>query len=350
VNALQRGLHKVDDLQQSRRPVAFVFGVVKKFGDDRCGSLAALLTYYGFLSIFPLLLLLITVVGLATGGSVSATHRVETSALSQFPVVGQQLGSNIHELHQRSGVGLAIGIVGLIWGSQGAIQSGQYAMAEVWNVPNVDRPNYVSKLLRTLAMMGVLGVFLLASTALAGVATVGNRPALQVFGAVVLSLLLNMGIYLAAFRLLTPKQINWRPLVPGALLGGVGWTFLQYIGGALVEHSLRNSSQVYGFFAVVLGLLAWIFLGAQLTLYAAEVNVVRARHLWPRSMVQPPLTPADEQVLTDVVVESRSRPEQSLEVGFEAGEGEPMRKVAPSVGDPAVGEEKPSSPTGASRG
>jgi YihY family inner membrane protein len=311
--------------------MAFAFGVVKKFGDDRCGSLAALLTYYGFLSIFPLLLLLITVVGLVTGGSASATHRVETSALSQFPVVGQQLGSNIHELHQRSAVGLVIGIVGLIWGSQGAIQSGQYAMAEVWNIPNVDRPGYLSKLLRTLAMMGVLGVFLLASTALAGVATVGNRPAPQVAGAVALSLLLNIGIYLAAFRLLTPKQIDWRPLVPGALIGGVGWTLLQYLGGALVEHSLKNSSQVYGFFAVVLGLLAWIFLGAQLTLYAAEVNVVRARHLWPRSLIQPPLTAADEQVLTDVVVQARSRPEQTLEVGFETGEGAQIKKVSSSL-------------------
>jgi YihY family inner membrane protein len=335
-------VHTVDRFQQSRRPVAFVFGVVKKFGDDRCGSLAAQLTYYGFLSIFPLLLLLITVVGLATGGSASATHRVETSALSQFPVVGQQLGSNIHELHQRSGVGLAIGIIGLIWGSQGAIQSGQYAMAEVWNIPNVDRPNYLSKLLRTLAMMGVLGVFLLASTALAGVATVGNRPGLQVVGAVVLSLILNAGIYLVAFRLLTPRQIGWRPLVPGALLGGAGWTLLQYIGGALVEHSLRNSSQVYGFFAVVLGLLAWIFLGAQLTLYAAEVNVVRARRLWPRSLVQPPLTTADEQVLTDSVVQAKSRPEQALEVGFETEEGESIRKVSPSLAASAGEEQKPS--------
>jgi YihY family inner membrane protein len=343
VNALQRTLHKVDDIQRSRRPLAFTYGVVKKFGDDRCGSLAALLTYYGFLSIFPLLLLLITVVGLATGGSASATHRVETSALSQFPVVGQQLGSNIHELHQRSGVGLAIGIIGLIWGSQGAIQSGQYAMAEVWNIPNVDRPNYVSKLLRTLAMMGVLGIFLLASTALAGVATVGNRPALQVVGAVVLSLILNAGIYLAAFRLLTPKQISWRPLVPGALIGGAGWTLLQYVGGALVEHSLRNSSQVYGFFAVVLGLLAWIFLGAQLTLYAAEINVVRARRLWPRSLVQPPLTAADEQVLTDVVVQAKSRPEQALEVGFETEGGEPIRKVSPSLGVSGDDDREPSS-------
>jgi hypothetical protein len=172
---------------------------------------------------------------------------------------------------------------------------------------------------------------------------VGNRPALQVVGAVVLSLILNAGIYLAAFRLLTPKQISWRPLVPGALIGGAGWTLLQYVGGALVEHSLRNSSQVYGFFAVVLGLLAWIFLGAQLTLYAAEINVVRARRLWPRSLVQPPLTAADEQVLTDVVVQAKSRPEQALEVGFETEGGEPIRKVSPSLGVSGDDDREPSS-------
>ncbi len=346
MNPVVRAVHVVDGVQRRVGPLALLIGVIKKFGDDRGGSLAALLAYYGFLSLFPLLLLLVTVVGMVSGGNPAAIHRVEHSALSQFPIVGQQLGANIHQLHQRGGVGVAIGIAGLLWGSQGTIQAGQYAMAEVWNVPNVERPGYLARLFRTLGMMGLLGVSLVASMGLAGVATIGNRAATDVAAAVVLSLVLNAGIYALAFRLLTPKQIDWRSLLPGAVAGGVGWTVLQYVGGALVDHTLRNTSQIYGFFAVVLGLLAWIYLGAQLTLYAAEVNVVRARHLWPRSLLQPPLTDADKRVLADITIQSKSRPEQEVRVGFDHSERTITGQDADPHAQPSSGaEDEASTPT-----
>jgi YihY family inner membrane protein len=319
---VDRTVEVLDRYQRRHAPAGFVYGVVKKFGNDNGGMLAGLMAYYGFLSLFPLLLLLITVVGLATGGDASATHRVEHSALSEFPVIGSQLGGNIHVLHNRAGVGLAIGIVGLIWGSQGVVQSAQFAMAEVWDIPLVDRPGFVPRLLRSLAVIGSVGVFVLASTALAGVLTVGNRGALFVVVGVVVSVLLNFGIFVVAFRLLTPPAVQTRWLLPGAVVGALGWTVLQYVGGALVDHTLRNTSQVYGFFAVVLGLLAWIYLGTQLTVYAAEVNVVRHRRLWPRSL-RAPLTAADEEVLRRLVLEQRSRPEQQVQVEFSGEEAAP---------------------------
>ncbi len=299
MSGVDRVLGPVDRFQQRHRSLAFPYGVIKKFGDDRGGSLAALLAYYGFLSLLPLLLLLVTVLGLVAGGSSSLTHRVETSALSQFPIVGNQLGANIHALHSRSTVGLVVGIVGLIWGSQGIVQSGQHAMAEVWNVPGAARPGYLARLGRTVATLASVGVFLLMSTALVGVLASGSRSVATEAAGAVVSLALNVALFLVAFRLLTPGQVPWRPLLPGSVVGGIGWTVLQYAGGALVEHTLKNSSQVYGFFAVVLGLLAWIYLGAQLTLYAAEVNVVKARHLWPRS-ARPPRTPADRRALAGI--------------------------------------------------
>ena len=315
VKVVDRTVAALDRVQRRSRRIGFVYGVIKKFGDDNGGMLAGLIAYYGFLSLFPLLLLVITIVGLVTGGSASATHRVEHSFLSQFPVIGSQLGNNVHALHRRAGVGLVVGIVGLLWGSQGAVQAAQYAMAEVWHVPRVDRPGFLQRLGRTMAVLGVAGVFLLLSTALAGVVTVGSRGWLAVVGATVVSLGLNIGIYLATFRLLTPLSVQWRWLLPGAVFGGVGWTVLQYIGGALVEHSLRNTSQVYGFFAIVLGLLAWIYLGAQLTIYAAEVNVVRHRRLWPRSLHEP-LTEADREVLRSRALEQRSHPRERVSAGF----------------------------------
>ncbi len=318
MNIVERLARKADTAQQGVRPVAFAVGVFKKFGDDRGGSLAALLAFYGFLSLFPLLLLLVTILGFFNGSEHSFVQRVENSAFSQFPVVGTKLSSNIHGLQGRSVFGLIVGILFVLWGSQGALQTAQYAQAEIWNIPGVNRPNFWARLGRTGLMMLVLGLFLLASTVLAGVVTIGHHGAWAVVGAVAVSLVVNVGLFVVAFRLLTPKQIPWKDMVPGAMVGAVGWTVLQYIGGVLVEHSLRNTSKEYGTFALVLGLISFLYLAAQVTLYAAEVNVVRARHLWPRGMVQPPLTEADKEVLSSIALEGKRRPEQYVSTGFRA--------------------------------
>lgn len=321
MNVFERIIRKADSTQQGVRPLAFGVGVFKKFGDDRGSSLAALLTFYGFLSLFPLLLLLVTILGFVGGGEHSFVRRVENSAFSQFPVVGTKLSTNIHGIHGRSILGLVVGIIVVLWGSQGAIQTAQYAQSEIWNIPGVNRPSFWARLGRTYSMIVVLGLFLLVSTVVAGLVTIGHHGGLAVAGAVVTSLAVNVGLFIVAFRLLTPKQIPWRDLVPGAIIGAVGWTLLQYLGGLLVEHSLRNTSQEYGAFALVLGLIAFLFLAAQVTLYASEVNVVLARHLWPRGLVQPPLTVADKKVLSSIALEGKRRPEQFVTTGFTADEG-----------------------------
>jgi YihY family inner membrane protein len=316
MNPLERMLRRVDGSQQRFGPLAFVFGVVKKFGDDRGGLLCAMLAFYGFLSIFPLLLLLVTILGFLGGGPHSLTHRIEASAFAQFPLVGSKLSSNIHALHSGNAFGLVVGILAVLWGSQGALQTAQHAQAEIWHVPAAVRPNFWARLGRTALMMAVLSVFLVASTVLAGLVTIGNHGLWAAIGAVVLSLILNVVLFGVAFRVLTPRQIEWSDLWLGAIVGGAGWTVLQYVGGLLVEHNLRNTSKVYGSFALVLGLIAFLYLSAQMTVYAAEVNVVRARRLWPRSMVQPPLTAADREVLSSLALEGKRRPEQYVGVGF----------------------------------
>jgi YihY family inner membrane protein len=345
MNPIERVARRIDRAQQGFTPAAFVFGVVKKFGDDRAGSLAALIAYYGFLSLFPLLLLLFTILGIVAHHNQAFANSVEHSALSQFPVIGNQLKTNIHALHRNSALGLTVGILGLLWGSQAAIQAAQYAMAEVWNVPGVVRPSFWARLVRTLVMMVTLGVFLLLSTAAAGFASfTGKEPQLAQAGSVVLSLALNVLLYVVAFRVLTPKQIGHRGLVPGAVLGGIGWTALQYTGTLLLDHTLRHTSQVYGFFAIVLGLVAWIYLGAQMTLYVAEVNVVKARHLWPRGMVQPPLTEADRRVLAAISKQGERRPEQHVSVRFHhdaEGEGPDGRGPQEAPGRTTTGNTAP---------
>lgn len=315
-NPIERLVRHVDRWQQRHRVPAFLFGVVKKYGDDRGGALAAQITYYGFLALFPLLLTIVTVLGFLFGNNSGIQRRVLNSALADFPIIGKQLGSSIHPLNG-SGVGLAVGIAGLIWGSLGVTQVSQYAMAQVWNVPGVVRPNFVVRMTRGFILLGVLGTGVLGTMVLASMSTFGDLGAGVKISTAVLSLALNVAIYIGAFRVMTPRQIPSRPLLPGAVIGGVAWTGLQALGGYIVGHQLRHASEVYGFFGSVLGLVSWLYLASQITLYAAELNVVSARRLWPRSIVQPPLTDADERTLADIAGQEERRPEQTVEVTFD---------------------------------
>jgi YihY family inner membrane protein len=316
VNPAERVVRWLDRLQQDHGPSGFAFAVLKKFGDDRGSSMCALLTYYGFVSLFPLLLVFVTILGFVLGNNPAAQQRVLHSALKEFPVIGTQLGNNIHSLRGH-GFGLAVGLVGLLYGALGFATAAQYAMAQVWNLPNVARPNFWSRQLRSLALIGVLGVGVLASTVLAGVGTFGRAGMAARLGGLSASFLLDAGLYLLAFRILTPGTVAFRELVPGALLGALGWFVLQAAGGYLVGHQLRHMSSVYGVFAIVLGLLSFLYLGAEVSLYAAEASVVRARRLWPRSIVQPPLTEADREVLSAIALQEERRPEEDVRVRFE---------------------------------
>ena len=326
MNVFERLARKVDRAQQRLGPVSFVVGVIKKAGDDKGGQLAALLTYYGFLSIFPGLLVLVTVLGLIAGGNHSIEHRVETSVLRQFPIIGSgggkfSLSTNIHTLKRDSPITLGIGIAGLLWGSLGFSQAGQYAMAQVWNIPKAVRPGFAPRLVRSLLLFVALP-FVSLSTLIEGATLVGaHGGAVRVAGALG-AVLVNVVLFAVGFRILTPKQVRLRLLVPGTIPAGVTWTALQVAGAYLVLHQLRHLNQLYGVFAVVLGLLWWMYVVAQVFVLSAEVNVVVARRLWPRSLVQPPLTAADRAVLRAEAESEERRPEVRVVADDVAGDGD----------------------------
>jgi len=316
MSPVENVVRRVDAFQQRHSMTALLFGVVKKFGDDAGGSLTALLAYYGVLSVFPMLLLLITLLGIFFGHDVTLQHRVVDSALAQFPIVGNQLAGphGIGSLRSGSAVGLGVGLVGLVWGAMGVTQAGQRAMAEVWNVPGINRPGFVPRLGRSLEFFGILGLDVVVSTALAGFVTFGGRATWIQVVAVVAGFGVNIPLFVLGFRVLTPRSIETRALVAGAVVAAIGWNLLQYGGTWLVGHQLRHASQVYGYFASILGLISFLFLAAEITLYAAELNVVRERHLYPRSIVQPPLTEADQAVLAAIAQQGERRPEVHVRV------------------------------------
>jgi uncharacterized BrkB/YihY/UPF0761 family membrane protein len=162
-------------------------------------------------------------------------------------------------------------------------------------------------------MLVVLGLILVAS-ATAGIVGAGSHAWWGVLFGIAASLVLYFVLFALAFTILTTEDLSWRDVWPGAAVAAVAWTVLQAIGGYIVSHQLRGASQTYGTFATVIGLMAWLYLAAQMTFYAAEINVVRRRRLWPRSVVQPPLTDADRRALTYYAKQEERRPDEEVDV------------------------------------
>jgi len=316
MNPIEKTMRRIDAAQQRFGPAAMVFGVMKKFGDDNGGNLVSNLAFSAFLCVFPLLLILVTVLDLVLAHDASARASLLNSTFGEFPVVGSTLHSQIHGLHRSSVIGLVIGVLLLLWGSTGLAQSGLYSMSQIWNLPGPERPNFVARLGRSFGFLVVLGLGIIVTTALASFGTFGRHNVALGVLAEILAVAVNVATYFGAFRVLTPKVVHSRQLIPGAILGGVLWTILQAVGGYLIGHDLKNDSVSYGVFAVVLGLVAFIYLGCEATIYAAELNTVLARRLWPRGMVQPPLTEADQRSLALQATQNQRRPEQEVSVTF----------------------------------
>ena len=317
MNLIERAARAADRVQQRRPWLGFPIAVAKKFGDDQAGSLAALLAYYAFFAVFPLLLVLVSVLGLVLSHDPHRQQQILHSAVAEFPIIGDQLQQNVRSLN-RSGVGLGIGLAGAFFGARGVANAAQQAFNAVWNVPYERRPGFPWNLLRSLALLVLIGVGLAVTATLAGVgAGTGGVGVLLRAAALAAAALLNVGLFWLGFRLATAREVATRRLLPGAVIAALGWQVLLSFGGYVVAHQLSHASQVYGLFGLVLGLLTWLHIQAQLTLYAAEVDVVRAYRLWPRSLVQPPLTTADQRAYIRYSQTEVRRPEQHVDVRFD---------------------------------
>lgn len=316
MNPVERVGRALDRAQQRSRPLAFGYAVIKKFGDDQAGALAALIAYYAFFALFPLLLVLVTVLGILLRHDAALQQRILGSALADFPVLGNQLRGNVHSLN-RTGFGLIVGVAGTFYGARGVASAGQNAFNTVWNVPFARRPGFPFNTLRSLGLLLVVGVGVVLSTAVTGAAGGSGSLGLAArIGALAVGTALNIGVFLLAFRLATSREIGLRQMARGAVLSALAWEGLQAAGGYLVAHQMRHASQVYGVFALVIGLLSWLHLQAQITLYVVEADVVRCRQLWPRSLAAPPLTGADRRAMRAQAEQAARRPEERIEVAF----------------------------------
>jgi YihY family inner membrane protein len=310
-------LHKLDERQQRSPRASFIGGVIKKFSDDQGGELAGLIAFYGFVSLFPLLLVLVTVLGFVLQGDPDEQRRILNGTLGEFSLLRDQI--KLHSL-SGSGLALAVGIAASLLAGLRITSVTQNAFNRIWTVPFKHRPDFIRIRLRGLGMLATLGVMSIISTTAAGFVGWASHGAPAVVGGLAVALLFNLALFMIAFKMLTAADLVWRELLPGVVVAAVCWQLLQYLGGFYLEHELRRTGPLYGVFALVLGLLAWLYLGAQLTIFAAEINVVKARRLWPRSLFSEPLLDADRRALTSSAETDERVSEEDIDVSFEAPE------------------------------
>jgi YihY family inner membrane protein len=273
-----------DEWQQRHPATSVPAAVIRKFSDDQAGRLAGQIAYSSFLAVFPLLLVLLTGLGIVLDGNTHLQDDILNSAVRQFPVVGSDLTNSVHQLSTGNALGLCVGLVWLIYGALRLSRSGQLMVAGVWGIDRDDLPGFWPRLLRGVGFLVVLGVGFIGAGALAGLGAFGGMGGYSVWIGLVGSFAVNIAMYWCAFRILLPIPPPDRNYWPGSLFGGSIWTILQFAGAQLIAHQLKHLSALYGTFATVLGLMWWLALGATISVYGAELNVVVTRRLWPRSL------------------------------------------------------------------
>ena len=282
---------RLDSFQQRHRPFGFVLAVVYKVFDDRAPYLAALVTYYAFVSLFPLLLLFVSIMGFVLEGDPSLRLRIVNAAVDDVPGIGNVLRQNIQGF-RGSKTGVVLGVAGVIYGGLGAMQASQYAFNHIYAVPRNEQPNPIRSRKRSLGLLLILGTTILISTGINVLISngAGESAGLGVGLTIVgysLSFVLNVGLFSSAFRVLTVLDLRWREVIVGGVISGGLWELLQAFGSRYVVHEARHGSALYGVFGVVLATIAWIYLVALVVMISAEINVVWQRRLWPRSVLCP---------------------------------------------------------------
>ncbi|MEO7071120.1 MAG: YihY/virulence factor BrkB family protein, partial [Nostocoides sp.] len=315
-----RLIDRVDNLQRRRPVLGFPIAVLYKFFDDAGGYLSALLTYYAFVSLFPLLLLLATILSVVLRNHPGWQQDVLNSALSQFPIVGGQLG----DPKSLSGgtTGVIVGGLVSLYGALGVGNALQYTMNTVWAVPRNSRPNPLLARLRSLLLVVIAGIAVMATTVISAFASATTGWGLWHKVLIALAtIIINTGIVLLCFRI-GVGSVRRRQLLPGSVLAAVGWQALQTFGVVYVGRVVKHASATNGVVSFILGLLAFIYLASVIVVISAEMSAVRAGQLYPRALLTPftdavSLTPADKKTYANQARAMRTKGYERIDVTFE---------------------------------
>lgn len=280
---IERQLDRFDAFQRRSKPSGFAYAVLKKYGEDEAGHRAALLAYYGFLSLFPLLLVLTTVVRIILQNDSHLSQQIIDDASAYFPVIGNELQQNVHSLSQ-TGLALWVGVLLTLFGARGVADAFRGGLNHIWEVPYVKRSGFPGSMLRSFGIIIIGGTGLLLAPLLSGYAVGFSHGLGFRILSIAVTLTILFGVFLFIIRLAVSVKLPLSNIWVGAATAAVSLVILQSFGGYILAHEMKNLNNLYGTFAIVLGLIFWIYIQTQVLFYAFEIDTVRVNKLWPRSL------------------------------------------------------------------
>jgi membrane protein len=293
---INKFIDKADRFQEGHRLFAFSLAVIKKYNEDSAGRQAALLTYYSFLSLFPLLLILTTITDVVVGKNPHLHNTIISGLTSYFPLLGNQLAAHVNRINA-SGLAVAVGVLFTLYGTRGVANVFRHGMQDIWDVPKKERDGFPKSLLKSIALVVIGGIGFILASIIAGYAGSSGHHGLPIR---LLAIVINMALLFMLFNFLInfslPKHITIKDIWVGAVVSAIVLVILQSAGGFILARELKRLDALYSYFAVSLGLLFWIYLQAQVIYYSAEIAVVKSKNLWPRSLKNNTPTLTDKSV------------------------------------------------------
>jgi membrane protein len=293
-------IDRIDQVQRRHRVLAFPYAVLRRYVEDRGSWVGSLISYYGFFSLFPLLVVFVTVASWVLDDRPELLQDVLQAVWSRVPFLASTLQTSVEREVQQVDSNVWVMIVSLgvmLWGGVGAVRVLQDSVNRVWGVARFRRQGYLAKVVRGLAMLSLLGLGLAATGVVAGLTVTAQFPVIGLVAVAAVNIVLATAITVVIYRLSIADRVALRDLAPGAVIVGVGAYGLTLIAGFYVQRVIARMSSIYGPFATTIGLLAYVSLAVQLFVLATEVNVVRAKRLWPRSLTGGALGPPDDRAI-----------------------------------------------------
>jgi membrane protein len=279
---LQNTIRKFDSFQQRHHSLSFPVAVIKRYSDDQIGYQAALLTYYAFLALFPLLLVLTTLTQLIATSQPGLQARIISGVTDYFPVLGGQLSAHIHSLH-RNGVALIIGLLFVFYGARGVAVVFQRGINEIWHSKAKSR-SIPASMINSFIIVIIGGVGFIAASVIAGLAAAAGHEFIFRVISELVNVFILFWLFSLLYKLCLPGSITFKDTRTGSAVAAIGLVVLQSIGGYLLTRELKHLDALYSYFAIALGLIFWVYLQVRIVYYSCEVAAVRSRRLWPRSI------------------------------------------------------------------
>jgi membrane protein len=314
MNFIKQIITAVDNYQRRHTALGFMYAIVKKYGQDNGSYQSSIITYYALLSLFPLLIVFTTVSQLVLRTHHSLHAKVISGLNRYFPIIGNQLQESVHS-PKKAGIALVISLLITLYGARGVASAVQFSINSLWHVPPTKQPSFPKNTIRAFGIIFTAGAGFIVAAVLAGyTAILGHSIEVKVLSTII-SMFILWGTFIFLFKLALTGNKPVRSVAVGAGFVAIGIQLLQTLGSTILAHELKSLSNMSDTFALVIALMFWIYLQAEIILYGVEIDVIRHRHLYPRSL-QPPLTDADKQAYTSYAQGRRLTSGESVKVKF----------------------------------